>query len=200
MKMIIPKGVFAGGPYNCAEGSIVDALGTCMKGSPAPNVQNFIQTTNSRASAGTIDDPSNLATQKVFMFSGTDDTTVYPAVMHALYQYYENYMNDSLIYFEDTLKAAHTQPTINTKMNQCTRSYSPYVSYCNYDGAGLALQQIYGTLNPRNDGTLTGQMLEFDQSEFLSNPASKSIADTGYVYVPESCMQNSSCTVSKAFF
>uniref|UniRef100_A0A7S4IR61 Fibronectin type-III domain-containing protein n=1 Tax=Vannella robusta TaxID=1487602 RepID=A0A7S4IR61_9EUKA len=188
-------GIFAGGPYNCAQGKLNEALGSCMKAKPAPDVQSSISATESRAQDGSIDDPSNLASQKIFMFSGTQDTTVYPQVMEALYEYYNNYVSKSNIYFDNTVDAAHTQPTTNPQMNSCTRSYSPYVSYCEYDGAGNALSQIYGVLNPRNNGTLTGQMLEFDQSEFLSNPASKSIADTGYVYIPDSCMKNESCVL-----
>merc|ERR1711934_281398 len=192
------SGIFAGGPYNCAEGKLNVALGSCMKGIPSPDVQSSISTTNSRASSGDIDDPSNLAFQKVFMFSGTQDTTVYPAVMNALYEYYQNYMSNGTIVYENTVDAAHTQPTTNPKMNSCTRSYSPYVSYCDYDGAGNTLKHIYGDLAPRNNGTLGGQMLEFDQSEFLANPGSKSIADTGYVYVPKSCANNESCTLHVA--
>jgi hypothetical protein len=43
------------------------------------------------------------------------------------------------------------------------------LSNCNYDGAGKALQAIYGKLYPRNDATLTGQMIRFDQTEFIKN-------------------------------
>jgi len=192
-------GIFAGGPYNCAQGDLAEALGPCMKANTPPDVKASISTTDSRANSGSIDDPANLANQKVYMFSGTDDTTVYPAVMEALFEYYQNYIQNSSIYFENQIKAAHTQPTTDPTTNACTRSYSPYVSYCEYDGAGMALNQIYGNLKPRNNGTLSGQMLEFDQSQFLSNPTGYSIAKTGYVYVPAACKENQTCTLHVAF-
>lgn len=191
--IMVGAGIFAGGPYNCAEGNLNLALGACMKGNP--NVNTAISTTNSRYTSGAIDNPANLQNQKVYLYSGTKDTTVYPSVMKALDSYYGNYVTASNILFEDTIVSAHTQPTTDQNTNACTVSSSPYISYCNYDGAGVALSHIYGNLNPRNDGTLSGQLLQFDQTEFLPNPTSQSIATTGYVYVPASCAQNATCVV-----
>src|SRR5215510_11149691 len=54
-------GVVAGGPFFCAEGSIVNATGRCMAHSSSIPVTSLVSTTNSWASSGTIDPVSNLA-------------------------------------------------------------------------------------------------------------------------------------------
>ncbi|MGC2202749.1 MAG: hypothetical protein WA633_21750, partial [Stellaceae bacterium] len=67
----------------------------------------------------------------------------------------------------------------------------------NYDQAGIILQHIYGALNPKNDGELSGRLLPFDQREFTfpESPGSYSMAETGYVYVPASCTAQEPCRV-----
>jgi len=186
--------------YDCAEGELGTALSTCMKGTGInSHISTAVSTTNSRASSGEVDPVNYLASHKVYMYSGTADTTVYPAVMDALETYYESFIDSSQIYFEDKIDSAHTQPTTDAQMNKCTVSKSPYISYCNYDGAGEAFKQIYGDLNPRNNGTLSSSVQSFSQDNYLSNPNSKSIADTGYIYIPEACSLGESCRLHVAF-
>ncbi len=55
----------------------------------------------------------------------------------------------------NNISSAHTQPTddpVNT--NPCFLSLSPYISNCQYDGAGVAFNHIFGAplANPRNNG------------------------------------------------
>jgi poly(3-hydroxybutyrate) depolymerase len=81
--------------------------------------------------------------------------------------------------------------------NACTLSASPYLSDCNYDGAGIALAHIAGkALNARNAGTLTGSLLTFDQTEFITG---KSMDTTGYAFVPASCAAGEACTMHISF-
>ena len=68
--IMIGAGVFAGGQYNCAEGSLSKAQVNCMYAAPAPDPQTAIKTTNSRSSSGSIDNVNNLANQRVYLFSG----------------------------------------------------------------------------------------------------------------------------------
>ena len=60
--------------------------------------------------------------------------------------------------YDNTNSAVHTYPTDfnGSGDNACSVSISPYISNCNFDGAGAALQWIHGTLNARNDGALGG--------------------------------------------
>jgi len=188
--------VFAGGPYHCAQGSEEMAFEQCMYAILPPNYKKFVSITDQRAASGLVAPTSNLANAQVYMFSGTVDTTVKQTVMDSLYSYYTHYVTSGSVYYEKTMKAAHTFPTDEAQnINPCTLSMTPYISNCNYDGAGIALNHLYAGLSPRNNGTLGGQFIEFDQSQFLPNPQSKGLANSGYVYVPSSCSSGAACRI-----
>jgi poly(3-hydroxybutyrate) depolymerase len=70
----------------------------------------------------------------------------------------------------------------------CTTTGSPFINDCDYDQAGAILAAIYGELSPPAD-SLGGRILVFDQGEFVAQPASHSMGDVGYVYIPTVCEQ-----------
>ncbi|GAB3248472.1 fibronectin type III domain-containing protein [Chitinimonas naiadis] len=192
-------GVIAGGPYDCAGQNNYTA---CMY-SGSPNVTPLISTTNSRSGVS-IDAKANLANHRVYLFSGTSDTTVGPSVMNKLRDYYTTapaLVPAANVQYKNDLNTAHTFPTdtASTGNNSCSSASSPYISNCNYDAAGALLQWIYGSLNARNNGTLTGQFIEFNQSEFIASPNSKGMAATGWLYVPASCASGTQCKLHVAF-
>jgi poly(3-hydroxybutyrate) depolymerase len=190
-------GVFAGGPFWCAQDSVSTATSTCEIGSPS--VSTSTGKTDSYASAGSIDATSNLARQKVWIFSGYNDGVVKQSVVNSLYSYYNHYLNSGFIEYKNNLDAGHAQVT-SSYGSACAKTGSPFVNNCGYDAAGELLQHLFGTLNPRNSGTLTGQLLTFDQSAFTgTSPANLSLANTGYVYVPASCAAGNPCRVHVAF-
>ncbi len=194
-------GIFAGGPYHCSgsSGSTREALTTCTIASPhAPDVKSLIQVTDQRAAAGSIDATANLSAQKVWLFSGTQDNTVKRPVMDALQQYYQHYLPAANLFYQTDLAAGHAQIT-DTYGSACGTTQAPYINNCGYDGAGLLFQQIYGALNPRATGTLGGQLIQFDQSQFLGNPGQKGMDTTGWVYVPSACAGNQPCRIHVAF-
>ena len=57
---IFGTAVFAGGPYYCAQGSVVSALGYCDSGSGIP-LQTLVDYTNAQAANGKIDPTSHIA-------------------------------------------------------------------------------------------------------------------------------------------
>ena len=189
-------GVFAGGPYHCAgsSGKSTQAQSSCQYASPLPDVNASIAYTDHESGAGTIDATSNLAGQKVWLFSGTNDSTVKPVVMNVLQKYYQHYVAAADIFYKNDLAAGHAHITDNYG-NSCSVTQSPYINNCGYDGPGLLLAQIYGPLNPRNTGTLSGKLVQFDQSQFVSNPGQKSLDSTGWVYVPAACASSEPCRV-----
>ncbi|WP_394823934.1 hypothetical protein [Pendulispora albinea] len=190
---------FAGGPYDCAEGSLSTALGACMSGSPSPpDPARAIAATERFARAGAIDDPAHLAAQRVFLFGGANDTTVVPSVMDALESYYRHWITSGGVRYENRRPGtAHTMPTTDYGGN-CSTTADPWIGKCNYDGAGTALTQIYGTLAPRA-ATVSGRFVSIAQGTFLPNPTSHSIANTGYAYIPKSCDDGTRCRVHVAF-
>jgi len=80
---IFGTAVFAGGPYYCAQGSVNSALGYCENGNGIP-LQTLIDYTNNQAASGKIDPTSNIANKPIYMFSGTNDTTVRQRAMNIL--------------------------------------------------------------------------------------------------------------------
>jgi len=186
--IMIGAGILAGAPYHCAQGDhhLVDT--TYQLADPAPNVELYAKVTHDRAALDLLDNPGNLTTSRVYLFSGTLDDTVHQAVMDATYRYYLRFMKPNAVLYEKTMPANHTFPTVNPiNTNACSESDTPYISDCKYDGPGVAFQHIFGTLKPRNNGNLTGALVEFDQSEFISDPHSQGMGDSGFVYIPTSC-------------
>nr|WP_088958985.1 hypothetical protein [Variovorax sp. HW608] len=183
-------GVVAGGPYYCAEGSIVNATGRCMSHSSSIPVSSLVSTTNSWASSGTIDPVSNLANSKVYLYSGTSDNTVVQAVMNDLQTYYQSFVPTANTFYKNNIGSGHAMIT-DDYGSSCSTTASPYINNCGFDLAGDILQYLYGALNARNNGTLSGTFTEFNQTDFVSGHG---MAATGWIYVPQSC-NSSSCRV-----
>jgi poly(3-hydroxybutyrate) depolymerase len=141
-------GVFAGGPYYCALGSLAIAEEECMYGMMGgPKTDTLVSYTKEQAAKGTIDPTDGLTDAKVFVFSGSKDTTVYPAVVKTLEDYYGAFGNNKLN-TEYTIPAQHCMPTTNTVYGEaCDKKMSPYIGKCAYDGAEAALETLYGDLS-----------------------------------------------------
>lgn len=68
--------ITAGGPYYCALGSASVALVDCMSSPNSIDLDMLISKAQTNAKNGDIDNLSNLAGSKVYLFSGTQDSTV----------------------------------------------------------------------------------------------------------------------------
>ena len=190
-------GVFAAGPYMCAGLSNYTACmyNATISSTALANMQNRI---DSWSASGAIDSKANIANQKVYLFIGTSDTTVGQNPTTALKtQYTNNGVPAANLEHVVRSGASHTFPTDfdSTGNNGCGSAASPYISNCSYDGAKAVLQKFYGTLNPRNNAPAAGNYIQFNQSEFTSNPG---MATTGWAYVPANCTSGSQCKVHVA--
>ena len=66
-------------PYFCSQGSLIEALNVCMSGIMGdPDMDEIFRQTDSWSSSGDIDSTSNMRSQRVFVFHGTEDPTVMP--------------------------------------------------------------------------------------------------------------------------
>lgn len=186
-------GIVAGGPFYCAEGSIVSATGRCMSSPAGIPTSTLVSTTNTWATQGHVDPVSNLQSSKVYLFSGTLDSTVKPGVMDALKTYYSSFVPAANVVYKKNLAAEHAMVT-DDYGNGCSTNASPYISNCNFDLAGTMLQHLYGPL-PLNARITTalpeGNFVEFKQSQFISNHG---MASTGWVYIPQACQAGSGVT------
>jgi len=190
--------IFAGGPWDCSKGSVSTALTTCAGGSPPPDTASLVTATNAAAQAGDIDPVAGLSGTRVFLFGGADDTVVNPVVMDSLDAYYASFVpSGSIDYVSRRPATAHTLPTL-AYGTPCDESATPYVAKCNYDGAGAALAQLYGTLAPPA-ATPTGTIVTVPQTDFTDDAGSHSLSDTAYLYVPTSCASGDTCKLHVSF-
>ncbi len=188
-------GVFAGGPDDCAR---AQSYTTCMYNqtpsitAPDANVKSWSGTSNE-------DSTANLANRKIYLWTGSADTTVGPNVMNQLKSQLSAYYTAANVSYVTTSGAVHTFPTnfSGSGDNSCSSSVSPYISNCSYDGAGAVLQWIYGTLAAPNTGTLGGSVVSFSQSTYVAS--GNGMDTTGYLYVPANCASGSTvCKVHVA--
>ncbi|CAF3823624.1 unnamed protein product [Rotaria sp. Silwood1] len=186
-------GIIAGGPYDCG-GQM--SYTNCMF-TNSPSITQSISNTN-LWSGNKIDDIKNLTKHKVYMILGTSDPLIGASVMTQLYKYYVTdgqFIPSANVVFKNDLNAGHTFPTDFDSIgnNDCGSTSSPFISNCNFDGAGAILQHIYGPLKPRNNGVLNGKFIEFNQGEFLMNSSAYGMSDTAWIYVPKSCSDGAIC-------
>lgn len=202
-------GVIAGGPYYCAQGTAADGLlgnvgadlratGPCMKG-PPPALQPLFEKTDEWARSGDIDGLHNIASQRIYIFTGYNDSVVNSKVGDAAYRFYLHYLgghNNGNLFYQGAIGAGHSQVTVDYGL-ACNQNEGDFIDHCNYDQAGIILRHIYGVLNPKNGGALSGKFLAFDQREmtFPASPASYSMADIGYAYIPAACAAQQPCRV-----
>ena len=185
-------GIVAGGPFYCAEGSITNATGRCMASPAGIPTSSLVTTTNNWASQGIIDPVVNLQSSKVYLFSGSIDSTVKTGVMDALKTYYNSFVPAANVVYKKDIAAEHAMIT-DDYGSACSTKASPYINDCNFDLAGAMLAHLYGTLNPRNSGTLgAGNFVEFNQSQFITGHG---MAPTGWAYIPQACTAGAQCRV-----
>ena len=186
-------GVISGGPFNCAEASVLNALGRCLGRAPIP-VEALISTTNDWAKAGLIDPVSNLAGSKVYLFAGAKDSVVPQSTSADLQKYYEKFLPAANITFRKDIEVEHAMVTDDFGA-PCLTKAMPFINNCSFDLAGAILQHLYGTLKPRSSSIAEGSLIEFDQTPFVNG---QGMATTGWAYVPKSCSEGATCRVHVA--
>ncbi len=185
-------GVVAGGPFFCAEGSVVTATGRCMTSTSASGIptSSLVSTTNAWANKGDIDPVSNLQNSRVYLFSGSVDSVVKTGVMDALKNYYASFVPAANVVYKKDLAAEHAMVT-DDYGSACSAKGAPYINNCNFDLAGAMLQHLYGPLNARSAATLPeGNFVQFKQSSFISGHG---MASTGWAYIPQACKDGATC-------
>lgn len=194
--------IFAGGPWYCAESNIEYAQYKCMDQTlGAPETAKLVALTNTDAVMGLIDSPANLANSKVYLFSGKDDTVVDQRVMKSLLSYYMSFIPaPANIKADFNVNAEHCMPTTDYG-EDCPTLGSPYIGKCDFDGAGIALQHLYGDLVAPTGKGIDANLFAFDQTPFFVNTGLTSIGKIGYIYIPTACQTKSaaSCRLHMSF-
>jgi predicted esterase len=103
-------GILAGPPYYCAGNGMTTAV--CMSGPAAYISASALQwKLNSYALVGSVDDPSNVANDRVYVFSGKHDTVAYPGIVKLNEQLYSRLGANVKTNFD--MAAHHCFPTDN---------------------------------------------------------------------------------------
>ncbi|MBV8093125.1 MAG: hypothetical protein JO212_19860 [Acetobacteraceae bacterium] len=195
---IMGAGVVAGGPYNCAYVNL-GGIETCTRGLPRPIGSASAASAKEFAARKDIDSTKDLRRSRVYIFSGTKDTVIAPAVVEETYNYYKAVgVPDSNIQYVHNVPAGHAfiAPSWG---NDCGVNASPYINHCTVDGApydqaGAILTQIYGPLNAPA-GAPAGRLVSFEQKPF----GDSGMGDNGFLYVPPSCDHGETCRIHVAF-
>lgn len=195
-------GVIAGGPFECADGTVSRALRNCMTpaaGTPPPGPERTESRVRARAAAGLIDAPAALGDDKVWVFSGANDRTVERPVVDALVAFYRLHLPETAIAYVKHPSAGHAMPSVaDPAANPCETSDPPFINLCEgIDGPGALLRHLLGGAGGR--AAPQGKLLAFDQRPFTNGrPIEISLADQGHVYVPPGC-EAGGCRVHVAF-
>ncbi len=184
--------VFAAGPYYCAQGSLNQATLACMNDLADDQLPTLEQITRDWSAQGRIDPVANLAGDPVYVFHGTNDSTVKASVTDDLVTFYRDF--GASVTYVNSVGAGHAWISPRGP-NPCATSYTPYINNCGIDPEGAFLRQLLGSVNPPNTGSLTGTLIQFSQHQYApyGNAASVSMGASGFAYVPSACASGATC-------
>jgi poly(3-hydroxybutyrate) depolymerase len=188
--------VFAAGPYYCAQNNAAQAVYAC-----GMNVwPDYLSTLEADASLwssyGWIDPLDNLSGQPVYVYHGTNDSTVAGSLTSDLVSFYRHF-GASVQYV--TSSAGHAWVTPYGP-SSCAATASPYLNNCGTDPQDGMLSKLFGTVAAPNTGPLTGTLTRFGQDTYAVNgfAAGLSMGSSGFAYVPASCAAGASCRLMVA--
>lgn len=190
--------IIAAGPWYCAKASLTRALEECTAGSAiGPETKPLVAALRASAAAKLIDDPSWIAPDRVWLFHGTRDTVVGAAVTDSLLRFYREFIPPERIHYETLVAAAHGFPT-DGEGGACEVAAPPWINDCDYDAAGLLLRHLYDDLHAPATA-VRGELRSFGQARYVTGGALASMADEGYVFLPQDCADGKPCRVHVAF-
>jgi len=178
--------LIAGAPYYCAANSVANGLGRCMKGDEDIPVGEIVALTNLWSTEGAIDPVAGLARDRVWIFHGAKDPYVRKPVADAVEAYYRALVQSDNVVRIEYASAGHTFPTARSDAKACESSEPPFLGDCDLDAAAALLTHLYGPLQGGRP-MQPGELAEFDQAPYAKASGSASLADHGWIFVPESC-------------
>lgn len=190
-------GVFAAGPWGCAQGSLRLALGQCMTlRHGLPSLAELNERFMTYQAAGRLESTHALADQRVYIWHGEADSIVAPPLSDILAEQYRQWLaSPTQLRRVSAEHAGHGWPVANhaglpaSGLADCQTGGSPHLLACQQDAVGEALRWLYGELD-EPDPSARGTLLPFDQSEFYQYTG---FADQGYLYLPKICEEGAQC-------
>ncbi|WP_021597630.1 extracellular catalytic domain type 2 short-chain-length polyhydroxyalkanoate depolymerase [Actinomadura welshii] len=188
-------GIFSAGAYHCARGSVVTAQLACMNDLYDDNPAELERTARDRAAQGRIDPVANLSGHPVWIFHGTNDSTVKQSVNDGLAGFYGNF--GAAVSYDKTSPAGHAWVS-PIGPNPCSATYTPYINKCSGDPVGAMLGHLFGSVSAPASSP-GGTLMEFDQNAYAPGGSASSISmdATGFAYIPAGCA-SASCRLMVA--
>lgn len=190
--------ILAAGPIYCAQNSLSTALSHCFNQADSqPDLAAIQHYLKQQQQKGNLASDQQLQHDKVWILNGSKDTTVLPKLGFLLAQQYLQFVNEGNIKYIADNAFGHTFPTDRPNLGSCDTSESPFIASCNYDAAGSFLNYLLGSIKPKAAKT-SGNLVNLNQHQ-LSASAKNSLAETGYVYIPQRCAAGESCRLHVSF-
>jgi len=214
--IVIGAGIVAGGPYGCAESAasrlapfwftavgynLTQALQGCMQNRLSawgiPDAKALAKRAETFSDGGRIDPLGDIKSDRVYLYSGTADDVILPAIMDKAREFYRLAgVPDGQVEYVRDGKAGHAIVTM-TEGAACGVTKAPFLTDCDYDQAGAILKHIYGNLTPPDNAS--GVFTEFTQKPYSKGLSRHGLADNGYAYIPAACRNAAGCRVHVAF-
>jgi len=231
-------GMVAGGPYACADNEdsitppnpfevalvprrVVASLAVCThfgtedfkrgrwRFPDKPSADDSRAAATRAQAAGKIDDPSNLADSRAWIFRGHIDEVVPQSTVQEVVRFYELMgVPAANIQVKDGPDAKHGMPIDALAAGSARHCEAPEESFlvkCDYGAAELLLPFLYaGATAPPAGAKASGRIVRFDQTAFFdADDESASLNESGYLYVPPDCEDNApsaaTCRLHVAF-
>lgn len=205
----VGAGVIAGGPFRCAESFrgaallaedayVQNALYICMNPlvpGTGPDAERLAQVARETEAAGGIDPLANLADDRLYIFTGSEDQVVYSSVVERTRRFYELLgVAPKNIRYVDDVPAGHSILTDNPEDSPLASNQPPYINQGGFMQSHDILRHIHGKLQAPA-AQLGGQLLRFDQTEFFGNDPRASMSRFGYAYVPRNVLDGAPARV-----
>ena len=174
--------IIAGGPFGCAQGSVMTALARCVRtsgGGLSPD--EFVEEIRKAAGQGLLADTKHLADDRVWLFHGALDKAVAEDLSVTLQGVYRAFLPAGNIVYVDDVPAAHHFPARDAG-HACDASETPFIGRCDYDAAGELLKHLYPGLQAP-DGATTETLREVE----LPGTSGAGLQDKAFLYVPARC-------------
>ena len=195
----VGAGVIAGGPYRSSESfraaltgptsRILNSLYVAMCPltlATAPDVPTLVDM--ARATPD-IDDLGNIADQRLYIFTGTEDAVVNQYAVSRTRDFYQalGVPAKNMLYIDD-VPAGHSIITQNPEDSPLYANQPPYINCGNFVQSHQILKHLYPRLKGPADAC-AGKLVRFDQSEFLEGAnGTASMAPYGYAYIPSAVL------------
>lgn len=201
---VMGAGIIAGGPYACAgDGyprNMVRALSVCSAIAPGPfrgppPAERSIGAVRAASRVERIDDPEGLRGDRVYLFSGRQDTMVPSSVVETVGAVYRAFGDEADIMLVEDVEAPHAMLTSDFG-NRCDTMAPPFINACGFDLAASLLRQIYGSLAAPKPPE--GELRAFAQAEFVDAQVVHGLAERGFIYIPKACAEGAHCRLHVA--